>query len=488
MDATRPERIGRYRILGELGRGSMGRVYRAYDPRTDREIAIKVLTDAVELPDEAAAEARGRFLVEGRAAGRLSHPGIVLVYDADVDVESGLPYLALELVAGRSLTEVLRERGPLPWGEAAGLAAAVADALGHAHERGIVHRDVKPANVLITDAGRVKIADFGVAKIADESHTRAGMVLGTPNYMSPEQLRGDPLDGRSDLFALGAMLYEMLTGAPPFHADSLAGITHKVVFVDPRPPTFDRPDLPADLEGTVLRALAKAPTSRFPTAEEMAAALRTAGGGTPERPAPATKETLRLAGSVPPPGETAERPRRFEKRTAIGAGALALIVVGAIVASLWLGDGGAAPVAPGAPNALAPGPGAAEGDREAPSRQGSSTSSSLAVNREGEASLEIQFHNRLRHGTMTVWVDGQKVWSTALSVPRDPIKMVKGDPVRATIPVAAGSRTIEVRIAQASARIDSRGVARAQFESGQKRRLRIVLLPYLPKLGLDWES
>ncbi len=267
-----PETIGRYRPLEELGRGSMARVLLARDPNTDRRVALKVVAPVVEGEDEA----QRRFLLEARAAGRLNHPGIVTIYDADVDPATGDAYMAMEWVRGRSLARVLEEDGPLPAAEAVRIASAVAEALDHAHGRDVIHRDVKPANILLGDDGAVKVSDFGIAKFVAESHTLWGQVLGSPNYMSPEQVTGEPMDGRSDLFSLAAVVYEMVTGVPPFRGESVASIVYKIAHVDPRPPSFQDPTLGPALGDVLLRALDKDPTHRFGTGAELARALRRA--------------------------------------------------------------------------------------------------------------------------------------------------------------------------------------------------------------------
>ncbi|HEX9800519.1 MAG TPA: serine/threonine-protein kinase [Thermoanaerobaculia bacterium] len=336
-----PETIGRYRILGEIGRGAMGRVYRARDPHTDRTVALKVLDVEAGRSAEQAAQAHARFLREARAAGRLSHPGIVAVYDADIDSATGAPFLAMELVAGRSLAELLGERGLLPWSEAGAVAAAVADALDHAHARGVVHRDLKPANVLLADDGAVKVSDFGVAMLLDDSSTLTGTLRGTPSYMAPEQIRGEAVDGRSDLYSLGAVLYETLTGEAPFQADNLVGVAHQAVHDDPKPPSFACPDLPLELERVVLRAMAKRPAERFASGREMAAALRGfAESGAPPIEMAATVVLPRQASApqpAPPP------PTRSRARTALGVAALAAVLAGALATALWLGRPRSAP-------------------------------------------------------------------------------------------------------------------------------------------------
>jgi hypothetical protein len=486
-----PDRIGRYRIVAELGRGSMGRVFRAYDPHTDREVALKVLVETSELDREEAEEARSRFLLEARAAGRLAHPAVVLVYDADVDAETDHPFLAMELVQGRSLAQLLRERDALPWREAVAIAGRVAEALDHAHERGIVHRDVKPGNVLVADDGGVKVSDFGIAKLVGESHTLAGSVMGTPQYMSPEQFQGEPLDGRSDLFGLGAMLYEMVTGEPPFRGDTLATISHKVVFVDPRPPSFARPDLPAEVERIVLRALAKDPNSRFATGREMAAALAAVGAA----PEPATQSaplrrpdsrTLVDPTAAPPRGSAPRRPRLVMAWLAVAA--LAVLAGG-----YWLGSRSEPPAAPAPGEGASPSAGPGLRSPATPAERPSDSGAQLSVwdritGRREPGTLQLIFNNRLRGARMTVRVDGEEAWSTALNVSKDPISRLKGETVRSAISVAPGEREIEVHIVEASAGIDSRGTIRGDFDPGQKRWLRVVLIPYVPKLRLEWES
>ncbi len=463
-----PEKVGRYRILRVLGRGSMGRVYLAHDPNTDRRVALKVVLEAGERPEEAIEEARRRFLVEARAAGRLADPGVVPVYDADVDPASGAAYLAMEWVDGPSLAAVLRERGVLPWREAAGIAAAAARALAHAHERGIVHRDVKPANVLIDAAGRVRVTDFGIAKIGDETHTLSGAVVGTPNYISPEQLRGEPIDGRADLFALGALLYRMVTGEAPFHADDVASTTFRVAHVEPRPPSALCGDLPASLEEVILRALAKRPEDRFADGIEMAAALEAVAAGGSD------------AVSAGAGGAAAPRGRR--KWMAI------LLVVVAIAGSLAVLRGrivkSAAPEAASLPPSGRAATPAASAPATSPSPP---TGAAPALVPVASATLEIRHANRLRRGTMTVWVDGERVWSESLAAPRSPIQRLGGQEILESIAVAPGAHDVEVRITNAAGSVDARGVVHAGFEAGSRRQLRVVLVPLRSKLQLDWE-
>jgi eukaryotic-like serine/threonine-protein kinase len=212
--------VGRYEIDAELGRGAMGVVYRARDPRIDRTVAIKTVS-LLGLEPDAEQEYRERFVVEARAAGRLSHPRIVTIFDVAEDPHTLTPYIVMEYVSGRSLEEVLcPENGTLPLDTALQVTQELAEALDYAHAQGIVHRDIKPSNIILAEDGHPKIADFGIAKLNAVDLPQTGRTLGTPAYMSPEQLKGDPVDGRSDLFSLGVVLYQLLTRHRPFQGNS----------------------------------------------------------------------------------------------------------------------------------------------------------------------------------------------------------------------------------------------------------------------------
>jgi predicted Ser/Thr protein kinase len=259
--------VGRYEVDSLLGRGGMSSVYSAFDRTLGRDVAIKVL--AAELvEDEVFVE---RFDREARAAASLSHRNVVAVFDSGVD--GGARFIVMERVRGRTLSTVLRD-GPLPVELAVEIALRVAQALGAAHARGIVHRDVKPGNVMVGDGGKVKVLDFGIARaLAATSLTRASTVIGTAGYLSPEQANGGPLDARSDLYGLGCVLCEMLTGRPPFVADSAAALVNQHVTRPPDPPSRLRPEVSPALDQVVLRCLAKDPGERYERAEALSAAL-----------------------------------------------------------------------------------------------------------------------------------------------------------------------------------------------------------------------
>jgi len=264
--------LGRYRILGELGRGAMGTVYRAVDPLIEREVAIKALR--ADLPEDVRGGVRERFLREAKAAGRLGHPNIVIIYD--VGEQDDVAYIAMELLEGKSLQELLRE-GRMPIDTIVDLAAQIAEGLEHAHRAAIVHRDVKPANVMVSPSGRAKLTDFGVAYVASSTMTQTGTALGSPKYMSPEQVIGQPVDPRSDVFALGVVLYEMLVGRTPFEnpADTTVfALMNRIARDAHRPVTQIDSRLPAAFDRILARSLAKRPTERYAHAGEMARDLR----------------------------------------------------------------------------------------------------------------------------------------------------------------------------------------------------------------------
>ena len=262
---------GRYRLIAPLGEGGMATIWRAIDEQLDREVAVKILRPQFSSDPGFAA----RFKQEARSAGGLSHPNIVSVYDYGTDGADGEQYIVMELVDGRDLSTILRERGSLSVDDSVRIAIGVASALEVAHRKGIVHRDVKPGNILITDGGDVKVTDFGIARaVAEASMTVTGTTLGSVHYFSPEQARGDEVTGASDVYSLGIVLFEMLTGRRPFEADTAAAVALKRLNEDAPTPTAIGKPQPAGLEAIVMRALAREPADRFPDAGAMAEALR----------------------------------------------------------------------------------------------------------------------------------------------------------------------------------------------------------------------
>jgi len=273
MSSGASTRVGRYEILAEIGRGAMGIVYQARDPRIDRTVALKTISlNGQDLAGQQ--EYRERFLLEAQAVGRLSHPGIITIFDAGEDPETHEPFIAMEYVQGESLHSILAQREEkMSLEESLQIAQEIAEALDYAHEQGVVHRDIKPANILITPDGHAKIADFGIAKLNQAQTTLPGEVLGSPAYMAPEQLRGDGVDPRSDLFSAGVILYNMLTGFRPFQGDSATTICYKVVNRKPIFVSAFDASFPPELDRIVSKSIAKAPEERFQTGREMARAL-----------------------------------------------------------------------------------------------------------------------------------------------------------------------------------------------------------------------
>jgi serine/threonine protein kinase len=263
-------RVGRYEIVGEVGRGAMGVVYQARDPKIDRLVAIKTIClIGQEAQDET--EYRERFFMEAKTAGRLSHPGIVTIFDVGEEPETREPYIVMEYVAGQSLSKLLSAQNKkLPVGVALRLAQELAEALDYAHTQGVVHRDIKPANILVTRDGHAKVADFGIARLNMAHMTLPGEVLGSPAYMAPEQLSGEGVDARSDLFSVGVILYTMLTGFRPFQGNSATTVCFKVVNRDPIPVSAFDSELPPELDRIVNRAMAKEPEERYQSGGEMA--------------------------------------------------------------------------------------------------------------------------------------------------------------------------------------------------------------------------
>ncbi len=272
MNGHVPATLGRYKILKELGRGAMGLVYLGKDPTIQRFVAIKTMRlDQLDEPEKLQ-EIKGRFFREAESAGRLSHPNIVTIYDAGEQDELG--YIAMELVEGRSLKEWSRKPNLMELPELVRTLAAVAEAMDYAHQQGVVHRDIKPANIMITKDRLVKVMDFGIAKMASNNKTQTDVVLGTPAYMSPEQIAGKKVDGRSDVFSLGIVLFELLTGQPPFTADNLSALLFAIAHHPHADVQTLRGDLPPMLQEVINRALQKELPQRYRRAGEFAQDLR----------------------------------------------------------------------------------------------------------------------------------------------------------------------------------------------------------------------
>lgn len=497
-----PAQIGRYEILRTLGRGSMGCVYLALDPNIDRQVALKVLEPSRQLSSSEEDELRKRFILEAKATGRMSHPGIVTIHDAETDAASGHSYIAMEFIEGSSLLDLLQESGKLPPSRAIAIVAEVALALQAAHDAGLVHRDIKPANLIMSPEGHPKITDFGIAKFSAASHTVIGAVLGTPYYMSPEQVRGEVLDGRSDLFSLGVVLYQCLAGELPFEGETLTSIAYMVNEVDPRPLRSLNPDLSPALCEVVDRALQKPAESRFQSGAQFAKALRSVEGTVapasmtvPAAPRRATSTSASGTMIVPPPGSGVRR-WSGSRRTKVGMAALLGIVVAALLL-IWVRGG--QPPEPAEPvqgpelidqvfPSVTPAETAAAG--ESSEARGGLFSRFLGAE-QGEASLRITHKNRLQSATISVWVDGEMLWSRSMSVARRKLrervaKKVSGQRVETLLTVTEGEHTIEVEVFGSTGKVKARDQLTGWFDDGQTRSLEVVLIPPR-KLSLSWE-
>jgi serine/threonine-protein kinase len=372
------DRIGRYKIVGELGRGAMGVVYHAVDPNIGRPVAIKTIHFGGGRNAEEQNRLRERLFREARSAGILSHPGIVTIYD--VEQQGDLAYIAMEFVDGPTLDQVLSDARPIPPERMFSILGQTSVALDYAHQKGIVHRDIKPANIMIARDGTAKIADFGIAKInASDQLTMTGNIVGTPHYMSPEQVQGQPVDGRSDQFSLAVIAFEMLTGEKPYSGEHLTTVVYKIVAEEPAAPHRLNPTLGAAIESVLRRSLSKKPEARYPTCQEFAGALEKAcaaskgwktmprGGSLNE---PTMVDSAKPAVTLPPArrarrAEAITTAERGERRTArflpfllailVAAGLLALI---GWQAAPWLANQTQAPKPPAPPPVAAAPPAA----------------------------------------------------------------------------------------------------------------------------------
>jgi len=317
-----PSKLGRYEILEELGKGAMGIVFLARDPLIGRLVALKTFRLGFSVGDRDLQQFRARFIREAQSAGILSHPGIVTIHDVVERSEEGLAFIAMEYVRGTNLKALLQGDTPLELAFVADVIAQIAAALDYAHEHGVVHRDVKPANVILTVDGKVKITDFGIARIDSSNLTQEGQLLGTPNYMAPEQVMGKDVDHRADLFSLGVVVYEMLTGHKPFQGENLTQVSHRIVYEPFTPPEKFVRDLPPPLRAVLEKALEKDPDRRYQAARELATELAAAVAG---RVRGDLNETQSVDGFVPllkpPPDLPSPPPMPDETRVVSSADA-----------------------------------------------------------------------------------------------------------------------------------------------------------------------
>jgi hypothetical protein len=400
METRWGKRFGRYEVVAELGRGAMGVVYKARDPKIDRFVAVKTISMVGHVPEEQR-EYRERFIREAQAAGRLLHSGIVTIFDVGDDSDTQGPYLVMEYVAGIPLHGMLADGVPIPLDSALRLTQQIAEALDYAHAQNIVHRDIKPANIMVTAEGQAKITDFGIAKLNLTHLTVPGRVFGTPAYMSPEQLDGGPVDGRTDIFALGVILYSMVTGYRPFQGNSVMTVCFKVANREPMAPTLLDPNLPPEVDAVIARAMAKNPANRYQRGMELALDLGELLGRGP---------ASQLTGGFTRREQASGMDSGHQFASALLARARSLIASRAIVVSVcitvalaWLAMRGPmsigraptispavdAMIAPGRPLRTTPGAAIRSPHATAPS-----------------STLEVEIEHRFKDGKISVWVDG----------------------------------------------------------------------------------
>jgi hypothetical protein len=511
--AKNPSRIGRYTILEILGQGGMGTVYLGHDPVIDRNVAIKVISLREGMSEEEAGQYRERFLREAQSAGALQHPNIVAVHDIGQDPERSQPYIVMEHVPGEDLKKVIRAQAPLPPWRAIRIAMQIASALDYAHGRGIVHRDIKPANALIGENGQVKIADFGVARVSDSDLTQTDQFVGSPGFVSPEQLQGAAVDGRSDLFSLGVILYQLLTGRSPFQGDNPSEVLYRISNQAAEPPTRVLPDLPAEVDALLEKALSKDPDQRYQTGRQLMEALialETSGVVAPaaspadseEEPAPGQEAAAETgAGRVtraPSPWITLNSQWRLA--TLLGGLLLAFVCVNAGIYFLMHGPLGRIAAASGEAGLALPGSagsgslgvigGALPSPAARPADQPieaicamsyldredllrivmSPPSTEAKIAPGGQtASLRVELDHQLTSGRLIVLVGGK----TALSKPFDAPDGTDSGSVSHTLSVPSGRHGVEVQVLGEAGEVHARSRISGSMEPDTVAVLRV---------------
>ncbi len=550
MENSEIKRFGRYEIVAELGRGAMGVVYKARDPQIDRLVAVKTVSMWGQDREEEA-EFRMRFMNEAQAAGRLHHAGIVSIFDVGENPDNQDSYIVLEYVSGESLNRILAREKKLSLPKALQLAEEVAVALDYAHSQGVVHRDIKPGNILVTEEGHAKIADFGIAKLNLAHFTLPGRVMGTPAYMAPEQLSGEGVDGRSDLFSLGVILYAMVTGHSPFQGNSATTVCFKVANREPVAATAFDLTLPPELDEVISRAMAKDPEERYQTGAAFAEDLRQlqrlfdAGSATSSmqaalstgarsasatsRTATRTRKTLQRGIEKNPTAEM-DRVEKLirqvlrntsSRNLVLGAAALALLLIAAIQSKLLvispklgMNTISVATNVPPAPTAdsLRPNPTPVADvssleSTAAPShpvpvpakpnlrkvRRPVSSQPLAAAASERVVplcNLDLAVQHQFKDATLFVWVDDKLALTRPLHGGTQK-RMVVFNGIRGvdseTLKIPAGKRTLRVRTLSSDETIDLSKTLTAEFIAGSDRSLQVTFDKHNTVMRLTWQ-
>ena len=525
MEKPETNQFGRYEILSELGRGAMGVVFKARDPQIDRLVALKTVSPWGQEPDEEK-EFRLRFMNEAQAAGRLHHSGIVSVFDVGENPENHDPYIVLEYVQGESLNRILSREKKLAFERALKLAEEIADALDYAHAQGVIHRDIKPANILITQDGRAKIADFGIAKLNLAHFTVPGRVLGTPAYMAPEQLSGESVDGRSDLFSLGVILYAMVTGHSPFQGTSATTVCFKVANREPIAASALDMTLPPQLDVVISRAMAKDPNERYQRGSDFADDLRilqqshkTTSTSTARRTSTNTGTRSALTGN-----RTALRPADASAAGALQSiflnvrnrdlmlAALALILLAiAVGKAKWFVDlpkfdgNGSSPTTNAVTTASVDSTRLTSQDQNAPPRVVQTAPMAAPSTRKAASktshpavkpivvplsTLELGVQHQFKDATLYVWVDDKLSLTLPLHGAAQK-KLVVFNGVRGitseTMKVPAGKRVLRFRALSTDQTVDLSKTLSAEFVGGDTKSLSVSFEKRNSSMRLTWQ-
>ncbi len=530
MENPETKRFGRYEIVAELGRGAMGVVYKARDPQIDRLVALKTVSMYGQEPEEEK-EFRLRFTNEAQAAGRLHHSGIVGVFDVGENPENQDPYIVLEYVPGETLNRILAREKKLSVTTALQLAIEIADALDYAHAQGVVHRDIKPANILVTKDGHAKVADFGIAKLNLAHFTLPGRVLGTPAYMAPEQLSGEAVDGRSDLFSLGVILYAMATGHSPFQGNSATTVCFKVANREPIAASALDMSLPPQLDAVIGKAMAKDPEQRYQRGSEFADDLRQllqlykpgsttsslqavpalSTGNSTVRTATSKTSSIRPAVAI---AETEKAVKRFLftaplRDLILGAATVVLLVIVAAQTRMFVNLSKPGPTGSGAalsdsstvvpspvqPSAQAPTPQAPvqrANIAAAPKAKRVSSKASLPAKQVivPSSALDLSIQHQFKDATLFVWVDDNLELTRPLHGGTQK-KLVVFNGIRGvdseSMKIPAGKHVLRFRALSTDHTVDLAKTVSADFVGGDTKSLQITFDKHNAAIHIAWQ-